>query len=108
MKKRQKPILLVTLLVVFVAAAIGMNFLSDPNRASEVETPPMTSESREGDHSNIGSSVASKMGGSTPPPKKGMAMAPNGPRGLIKKGNTQGPIKPKPSDSSVNSQWYAK
>jgi hypothetical protein len=109
MKKRQKPILLVTLLAVFVVAAIGVNYYQDPNRQQQAQQQQaeneMMAQTRQDDHSNLGASAANQM----KPTKKfsNMEAPPGIGRGSIMAPKPFKPPKPTPNDSSTTSQWYS-
>jgi hypothetical protein len=110
MKKRQKPILLVTLLLVFVAAAVGMNYMTDPSRKQQQQQEPDPSTQvdapRQIDHSNIGTNSATQLAGK-PMPKGSSMGGPSG-AGILKPQVNSAPMKPHPDENSVTSQWYSK
>jgi hypothetical protein len=118
MKKRNKPILLATLLVVFVAAAVGMNVLQNPPKpsadahADHAETPAQEPEKqvlgapRSSERvATAASSTADKMKVGKPAATRGGQQPPGPPKqGLLKP--SPGVYKPKPSESQTSGQWY--
>lgn len=111
MKKRNKPILLATLLVVFVAAAIAMNDFMTPKTAEQMQKEAMEQQKhdepkalgapRTSDNKSAASSAASSLA------RKPMAMSEpsEGPKSIKKK--TYAPQKQKPNESMTSGQWYS-
>jgi hypothetical protein len=116
MKKRKKPILLVTMLIILVSCAVAFNLYQDakPGDAKQPEAPKTDAPQVGQPHpTQTQNSVAEAVkqqqtkavpGGSpkSPPGPMGKGMGPGG-----------GPIvaapkmsKPVPSDSSTSTQWY--
>jgi hypothetical protein len=110
MKKRQKPILLVTLLAVFITAAVAMNFAQNPPKQTEQqpEAQPeqkVLGQSRESKAADVTNSVAQKMSGNKAPAAP-MAK-PGGPEPSLLRPKPSS-YRPKPSDSQTSAQWYSK
>ena len=112
MKKRQKPFLLITLLVIAGGGVAFMSKLADngqnPAAEQNQQQQPTLGQSQDAKESgkDLASGVASQMKGAKPgmphmPMMKGGML--DGP--TIKKFK-QMPYKPVPNDSSVSSQWY--
>lgn len=121
MKKRKPPIVLGTLLALFVAAAFGINYVnSQPPGGPNEQTPPPpmdpVGQPRAPESpSNIANDVKQAM--STAPGKpEGEAspkppMRPGGPMGqgplvMNPMRSSAHPQKPKPNPSSTSAQWW--
>jgi len=108
MKKRQKPVLFITLLFVMVMGALAVQYASDPNNNKpQPEAPPMVSETRKGDNSNLGASAAEKLTSKSSSVKR-PPMGKDGPPGGLLRPEMGAPQKPKPSaDGTTSAQWYS-
>lgn len=113
MKKRNKPYLILTLLVVAGAVAFGMNYSSSEKGGPGNEAPPqdqkVLDQSREKEtKSDVANSVKQTLGAksapSAPPgmPGKSGPMVPS----VVAKPKASA-YKPQPSDSSISTQWYS-
>lgn len=119
MKKRQKPYLLATLLVVFVAAAVGMNMAANPSKDPQPQQPPASNPNENplgasrpsGDMKGSATDAANQMkvAGTDAPPTPGTPMPakkfPGPPAGSLLK-PTPAQTKPVPNDSMTSGQWY--
>ena len=108
MKKRQKPILLVTLLAVFITAAVAMNLAQNPPKPSSdpqagPEKQEVLGQSRESKAADVTNSAAQKMASSKPPAVPPMKQGPKASL-LRPKGSA---YRAKPSDSQTSAQWYS-
>jgi hypothetical protein len=111
MKKRNRPILLATLLVVFVAAAVGMNVIMSPKSAADLQAEAAEQQKEQEEQKTLGApretdnKSATQNAASVMARKRAaMGEAPNAPTS-IKKGSTSVP-KPKPNASMTSGQWY--
>jgi hypothetical protein len=108
MKKRQKPYLLIAVLVLAGGAVAFMNTpQSNPNMPQPEETPKTGEKVDVPDQKDVAKQVAENMK-KAGAPKDAMrgplgAEADNAP--LIMK-TKSAPYKPKPSDSATSTQWY--
>lgn len=107
MKKRQKPYLLVALLLVGVGTAVVIN---SPKSESRGNTPQTGEKVDVPDQKNIADTVSSSVA-KTPP----MTPIPHGPGGMMRSQNPAGSVvmkpkptsyKPKPNESNTSTQWY--
>lgn len=119
MKKRQKPVLMVTILAVLVTTVVGFNILQNPDKSStNPQTPPEQNDEKmldapraSGDAKQAANDAASKMAGgpNAAPTRPGMpkgAMPPGMPKpSLLRPSPTIS--KPKPNDSATTAQWYS-
>jgi hypothetical protein len=98
MRKRNKPFLLATLLVVFVGAAVAMNEMMMPKS----QNTPVPEEHTDEAALEAPRTVAIPKGARAPeggPPEPGRM-------GIVKPKATY--TKPTPSDSMTSGQWYTK
>jgi hypothetical protein len=108
MNKRQKPILLVTLLLLLLGGAVGMNMFanakpSQPGQSDE-HSEEALGESRKSDTSQVTASAADALkGGDAGTPRPGPKKP--GPGVSLVKPKASA-YKPKPSDSATSQQWY--
>lgn len=107
MKKKQSPIMLVTIIVILGAIAAGWNLASSGVfKSNAPENPGL--KPRQDDSASVGSSVKealSKKGtkSETPMAKKMGVSA----EGSLLEQLPQSMSKPKPNDSSTSTQWYS-
>jgi hypothetical protein len=113
MRKRNKPILLATLLVVFIGAAVAMNATMMPKSASDhephaetpAEDPKPLAESRKADNSGSAKNAAMALSKPTAISPRGRPGASGPPKMAIVKTPAKA-FKPVPNDSMTSSQWY--
>ena len=118
MKKRKKPILLGTMLVMCLAVAFAMNYvfanpraIDDFQKAREEATH---SDDKLADkHEGVSNSDTKQASNAfkKPVPKSQIqdsSMIPGAPGSSIKKPGSAAPYRPTPNDSQTNQQWYTK
>ncbi len=118
MRKRKKPIVLLTILGVLGAAVIGFNAMQTPSGDShdhdapqaenhEDEKPVLTTPRAAGDGKTAASDAVAKMGGpaSAPEAPKAPPGRPGGPKASMLR-STPMASKPKPTDSATSGQWW--
>ncbi len=118
MRKRNKPFLLATLLVVFVGAAVGMNVAMAPKTPDEHgheeekphEEPSPLGAARKEDNSKSASAAAAALASPDGLAKATPSAAPE--RGEAPKMSIvrqkASDYKPTPNDSSTSAHWYTK
>jgi hypothetical protein len=120
MKKRNKPILLATFLVVLVAAAVAMNLDLQPKSQAQIAHEEQEKiaaqaklenndlgEKRVGeDNSKAAAEAAAAVSGVKKAPQDLAVTRPGAPSSIKKV--QMAPIKPKPTSSMTAGQWYSK
>lgn len=113
MKKRSKPILPVTLLIICIAVVVGMNM---PKSAPTMDNhqPPAEEPGKPREQSASTKDLKEAASAAMMAPKKPGRMGPGGPDGMppeamppsIEKPSSR-ISKPVPNDSSISGQWYS-
>ncbi len=114
MKKRNKPIVLTTALILMLGVVAFFNFPRDlfaaghgPNDGhGHGEAPPTGQDVDVPDKSSVAKTVADSLKGKPQPGKPPVMDGAGGPAGPVIAVKKSGTYKPMPSDSSTSQQWY--